>query len=138
MNSLLQELRFGLRILVKNPIFTLVAVVTLALGIGANSAIFSIVNAVLLRPLPYPDANRLVLLTRLDPQRANPSTSDSIPKFNAIRDQSPAFESIAVVANDSFNLTGRDAPEQIHGARVSGIQLTQTATCIWRKRMRTN
>jgi len=120
MNTLLQDLRYGIRSLLKRPGFTFIAVLTLALGIGANSAIFSVVNAVLLRPLPYQEANRLALLTRFDPQRTTPSTSYSIPKFNAIRDQSQAFESIAAVADDSFNLTGRDAPEQIHGARVSG------------------
>jgi putative ABC transport system permease protein len=120
MNTLLQDLRYGIRSLLKRPGFTFIAVLTLALGIGANSAIFSVVNAVLLRPLPYQDANRLALLTRFDPQRTTPSTSYSIPKFNAIRDQSQVFESIAAVADDSFNLTGRDAPEQIHGARVSG------------------
>jgi putative ABC transport system permease protein len=120
METLLKDLRYGIRSLLKRPGFTFIAVLTLALGIGANSAIFSVVNAVLLRPLPYPDANRLALLTRVDPQRATPSTSNSIPKFNAIRDQSRTFESIAAVADDNFNLTGRDAPEQIRGARVSG------------------
>ena len=120
METLLKDLRYGIRSLLKRPGFTFIAVLTLALGIGANSAIFSVVNAVLLRPLPYKDANRLALLTRFDPQRTTPSTSSSIPKFNAIRDQSQAFESIAAVADDSFNLTGRDAPEQIRGARVSG------------------
>jgi putative ABC transport system permease protein len=100
MNTLLQDLRYGVRGLLKRPGFTFIAVLTLALGIGANSAIFSVVNAVLLRPLPHKDANRLALLTRFDPQRPTPSTSSSIPKFNAIRDQSQAFESIAAVADD--------------------------------------
>ncbi len=118
--GLWQDLQYAFRLLWKRPAFTFVATITLALGIGANSAIFSVVNALLLRPLPYKDANRLVLLTRLDPQRQSPSTSDSIPKFNAIRDQSQVFESLAAVAEDTFNLTGRDTPEQLRGARVSG------------------
>ena len=120
MHTVWQDVRYGVRGLLKRPGFAAVVVLTLALGIGANSAIFSVVNAVLLRPLPYQGAERLALLTRLDPQRTTPSTSYSIPKFNDIRDQSQAFESIAAVADDSFNLTGRDAPEQIRGARVSG------------------
>jgi putative ABC transport system permease protein len=109
METLLKDLRYGIRSLLKRPGFTFIAVLTLALGIGANSAIFSVVNAVLLRPLPYKDANRLALLTRFDPQRTTPSTSYSIPKFNAIRDQNQAFESIAAVADDSFNLTEHES-----------------------------
>ncbi len=120
MDSLIKDIRYGVRGLAKRPGFTLIAVLTLALGIGANSAIFSVVNAVLLSPLPYKDANQLMLLTRFDPQRTTPSTSYSIPKFNAIRDQSQSFESLAAVADDSFNLTGRETPEQIRGARISG------------------
>ena len=120
METFFKDLRYGIRSLWKRPSFTAVAVLTLALGIGANSAIFSVVNAVLLRPLPYEGADQLTLLTRFDPQRATPSTSYSIPRFNAIRDQSQAFESIAAVGDDNFNLTGRDTPEQIHGAKVSG------------------
>jgi putative ABC transport system permease protein len=120
MDSLIKDIRFALRSFAKRPGFTFIAVLTLALGIGANTAIFSVVNAVLLRPLPYKDANQLVLLNRFDPQRTTPSTSYSIPKFNAIREQSQSFESIAAVTDDTFNLTGRDTPEQIRGARVSG------------------
>ena len=120
METLIKDIRYGARTLSTHRGFTAVAVLTLALGIGANSAVFSIVNAVLLRPLPYQGADELTLLTRFDPQRATPSTSYSIPKFNAIRDHSQAFESIAAVGDDNFNLTGRDTPEQIPGARVSG------------------
>src|SRR6185503_18389619 len=120
METLFKDIRDGVRSLSKRPGFTFIAVLTLALGIGANSAIFSVVNAVLLRPLPYRDANQLVLLSRLDPQRSTPSTTDSIPKFNAVREQSQLFQSLAAIADDSFNLTGRDAPEQISGSRVSG------------------
>jgi putative ABC transport system permease protein len=120
METLFRDIQYGVRSLSKRPGFTFIAVLTLALGIGANSAIFSVVNAVLLRPLPYKDANQLVMLSRLDPQRSTPSTTDSIPKFNAVRDQSQVFESLAAIADDSFNLTGRDAPEQISGSRVSG------------------
>ena len=120
METLLRDIHYGIRSLLKRPGFTFIVVLSLALGIGANSAIFSVVNAVLLRPLLYKEANRVMLLTRIDPQRTTPSTVNSIPKFNAIREQSQAFESVAAVADDSFNLTGRDAPEQIRGARVSG------------------
>jgi predicted permease len=120
METFFKDLRYGIRSLWNRPSFTAVAVLTLALGIGANSAIFSVVNAVLLRPLPYEGADQLTLLTRFDPQRATPSTSYSIPRFHAIRDQSQAFESIAAFGDDNFNLTGRDTPEQIRGAKVSG------------------
>jgi putative ABC transport system permease protein len=120
MEGFVKDIRYGFRSLLKRPGFTFIAVLTLALGIGANSAIFSIVNAVLLRPLPYQDADRLAIITRLDPQRTTPSTSDSIPKFKVLREQTQSFESLAAVADDSFNLTGRDAPEQIPGSRVSG------------------
>ncbi|HXM34338.1 MAG TPA: ABC transporter permease, partial [Pyrinomonadaceae bacterium] len=120
MQTIWRDLRFGGRMLTKRPLFTIVAALTLALGIGANSAVFSVVNAVLLRPLPYKDASRLAMLSGFDPQRGIRSTSYSIPRFNAIRDQNSVFESLAAVGDDTFNLTGRQLPEQIQGARVSG------------------
>src|SRR5688572_21981610 len=120
MQTLWQDLRFGFRMLVKNPIFTLVAVVTLALGIGANTAIFSVVDAVLLRPLPYPEANRLVFLwSTLNAQGIDASES-SLPDYRAWRDQSRAFEGLAGFYNGGFNLsTPGNAPERIQGAYIT-------------------
>jgi len=91
MNSSLQDLRFGLRMLIKNPIFTLIAVVTLALGIGANTAIFSVVDAVLLRPLPYPDANRLVFLWSTMNGQGVPQSGSALPDYLGWRDQNQVF-----------------------------------------------
>ena len=76
-----QDLRYGIRMLLKNPAFTLIAGFTLALGIGANTAIFSVVNAVLLRPLPYPEPERLVRLWESNPGRGWPEFSVSAPNF---------------------------------------------------------
>ena len=93
MGTLSQDLRYGLRVLAKNPGFTVVAVLTLALGIGANTAIFSVVNAVLLRPLPYPESDRLVRLTmQTIGDRRDYLT---IPEFKSWKDQSSVFESVA-------------------------------------------
>ena len=115
MNSLLQDLRFGLRMLVKNPIFTLIAVVTLSLGIGANTALFSVVDAVLLRPLPYPEADRLVFLWS-----GGPGAGSSIPDYHAWRDQNRVFDGLAGFYNGNFNLSSEgSAPEFIQGAYIS-------------------
>ena len=97
MQTLLQDLRYALRMLRKNPGFTAVAVLTLALGIGANTAIFSLVNAVLLRPLPYPEPDRIVQLMLTSPEW-NPGGTDSAanpPEFMVWREQTQAFEDIA-------------------------------------------
>jgi putative ABC transport system permease protein len=120
MNSLLQDLRFGLRMLIKNPIFTLIAVVTLALGIGANTAIFSVVDAVLLRPLPYPEANRLVFLWSTMNSQGVPIAGSALPDYYAWRDQNRVFDGLAGFYNGDFNLSSAgSAPELIQGARVT-------------------
>src|SRR5213083_561995 len=112
METLLQDLRFAIRLLLRSPGFTVVAAITLALGIGANTAIFSVVNAVLLRPLPYKDSDRLVLLwerfTRLGLDRVVVSASE----FSDYRNETQSFEQIAAFDYASFNLTGRDEPER--------------------------
>jgi putative ABC transport system permease protein len=119
MNSLLQDLRYAARLLAKSPGFTVVAVLTLALAIGANTAIFSVANGLLLKPLPFPHADRLMQLQRRFPQGASPSVS--VPKFVYWQEQNGVFESMAAydVLGSGFNLTGDGAPERIAGTRVT-------------------
>ncbi|HWS54894.1 MAG TPA: ABC transporter permease [Pyrinomonadaceae bacterium] len=119
MGDLSQDLRYGLRVLVKNPGFTAVAVVALALGIGANSAIFSVVNAVLLRPLPYKDPGRLVMVWEDNTSKGYPRDTPAPANFVDWRDQSQVFEGVAALAHESFNLTGAGEPERLDGRRVS-------------------
>jgi predicted permease len=111
---LLQDLRYGARALLRTPGFTLLAVLTLALGIGANTAIFSVVNAVLLNPLAYRDPGRLVTLLH--------NGSDPVAPANYLdwRDQSGSFEAMAAAEYWSPNLTGVDAPEHLTGLEVTG------------------
>jgi putative ABC transport system permease protein len=119
METFLQNLRHGWRNLAKSPGFTTVAILTLALGIGANAAIFSVINAVLLQPLSYPNPDRLVELELSSPQGNGDITS--IPKFNVWREQTQVFDSVAAYdfGGPGINLTGSDRPEQIKGIRVS-------------------
>jgi len=119
MERLLQDIRFGLRTITKNPGFTLVAVIALALGIGANSVIFSAVNSVLLRPLPYKDSDRLVMIWHKYPDINLPQASLSPPSYIEYRDMTSSFEQVAAVTNWSANLTGIDEPERIQGAQLS-------------------
>src|SRR5215468_4238480 len=113
-----QDLRFGARMLLKQPGFTLIAVVTLALGIGANTAIFSIVDAVLLRPFPYNAPERLVMLQ--ERVSVGGGFSPSYPNFVDWRAQNKVFASMAAVRMDeSFNLTGAGEPERLLGRLVS-------------------
>jgi len=120
MYSLLQDLRFGLRLLVKNPIFTLVAVITLSLGIGANTALFSVVDAVLLRQLPYPEADRLVFLWSTMNSQGVPTSGSALPDYHAWRDQSRVFEGLAGFYNGNFNLSSNGgAPEFLQGAYIT-------------------
>jgi hypothetical protein len=113
-----QDLRFALRMLVRNPGFTLVALVTLALGIGAGTAMFSVLNAVLLRPLPYEDAGRLVLMWETSPEL--PTMSVAYPDFVDWRLQSQAFEGLAAYNRfHSMNLTGTEIPERLSTALIS-------------------
>lgn len=121
MNSLMQDLRYGARMLVKNPGFSLAAIITLALGIGGNTSIFTITSALLLKPLPYQDPQRLVEidLQRKDEGRANPG-GFSLGRYEMIRDHAHSFSSVAVSTTDAMNLTGGGEPTQVSIMRVSG------------------
>ena len=119
MRNLWLDLRYGARMLWKNPGFTLIAVITLALGIGANTAIFSVVNAVLLRPLQYSDPDRLVQVWQNFPQSGANQVTVSAPEFLDYKDQNRVFERMAAFRPQGFTLTGGAEPELIFGIRIS-------------------
>ena len=121
MTTFIQDLRYGLRMLAKNPGFTAVAVLTLALGIGANTAIFSVVNGVLLRPLPYADPGRL--MTVYETSREFGQMSVAYPNFLDWRRENHAFTDIAAYRGDDFNFTGSGQPEHLRGEFVSASLL---------------
>jgi putative ABC transport system permease protein len=117
-STLWQDARYAARTLIKNPGFTAVAVLTLGLGIGANASIFSVVDAVLLRPLPFPEPERLVELTESREGRWR-RASFTHANFWDIRDQNRTFEAVGALRNGSINLSGRDFPERLSLGSVS-------------------
>lgn len=120
--TLLQDIRFAFRMLRKSPGFTAVAILTLALGVGASTAVFSLVDAVLLKPLPFPQAERIVFPWRL-PKKGVNLGFDTYPwgrlDFLFFSQQSKTFEALGAFLSDSFNLTGSGEPERLNGLRVS-------------------
>jgi putative ABC transport system permease protein len=116
--SLAGDFRYSLRLLARNPGFASVAVLTLALGIGANSAVFSLVDAVLLRPLAYPEPERLVWLWESNPAQNLPVVAASPANFADWREQSRSFEILAAWRDVNLTLTGVEIPERVAGARV--------------------
>jgi putative ABC transport system permease protein len=119
MNTLWQDLRYGARMLLKQPGFTLVAVLTLALGIGANTAIFSVVNAVLLQPLPYPEPDQLVRVYETDVARGMANIGASMPDYREWQKRNQSFTHIAAYATNNYNISGTDEPERVVGVRVA-------------------
>src|SRR5882762_2363822 len=119
METFFKDLRYGINSLRKHQGFSLIVIVVLALGIGANTAVFSIVNSVLLRPLPYQDSDRLVMIwgnfQKLNIERLTAKAAE----FEDYRAQDQTFEQVAAFDNQSFNLSGSDQAERVTGARVT-------------------
>ena len=119
MDSLIKDIRFGLRSLAKRPAFTAIAVITLALGIGANSAIFTVVNAVLLRPLPFKDPDRLMVVW----ERRENSGRSNLPlsghEYAAFKERTNVFEALTLIQLNAYNLTGKGDPVVVDAAEVS-------------------
>jgi predicted permease len=124
METLWRDLSYGVRMLIKDPGFTAVAVLSLAIGIGANSAIFSVADALLLRPLPYEDADRLVILWSRSPGLNVAQDWFSPGQYLDVKTRNQVFEEVAITIGGSFNLTGQGTPERVDGARVSSSLFT--------------
>ncbi|HKB64557.1 MAG TPA: ABC transporter permease [Pyrinomonadaceae bacterium] len=125
MESLFTDIRFSFRSLVNQPGFTLVAILTLALGIGANTAIFSVVNAVLLRPLPFKDSGRVVMIWNNGAEAAGGDrTPLAVADLQDVRSQSRSFESFGAFQNGTFNYTSGEVPEQLRGLGVTANLLS--------------
>ncbi|HLN97220.1 MAG TPA: ABC transporter permease [Pyrinomonadaceae bacterium] len=116
METLLQDIRFGSRMLTKNKAFTLVALLTLALGIGANTAIFSVVNAIVFRPLPYASPQQLVGVWTKDLKRPGSQYPASMPTFRDWQQQAHSFSGIAAYAFNRFHISGREGPDETRAA----------------------
>lgn len=114
-----QDLRYGLRILRRSPVFTAAAVITLSLGIGANTAMFSVIEAVLFRPLPYAEPERLVRVWQNEPRMGSGRLGAAPPEFVSYRDGTSAFSSLAGYQLRSYDLTGDQEPEQIRACRAT-------------------
>ncbi|HSE24206.1 MAG TPA: ABC transporter permease [Pyrinomonadaceae bacterium] len=124
METVKQDLAYGFRMLLSNPRFTLVAVLSLAIGIGANTAIFSVTNALLLKPLPYKDADRLVILWQRSPGLNVAQDWFSPGQYLDLKAENRVFEQLAATIDASYNLTGAGRPERVEGARVSSSLFT--------------
>ncbi|MFY9556002.1 MAG: ABC transporter permease [Blastocatellia bacterium] len=119
MDNLIKDLRYSIRLMIKTPGFTVVALLALALGIGANTAIFTVVNAVILRPLPYPDPQRLVTIYSVNPVQSQSRIPLSVADFLDWRARNQIFEPMAAYNNSPLNYTGGETPEQIPGLAVT-------------------
>jgi len=116
MERLIQDLRYGIRVLRRKPSFTIIVILALGIGIGANTAIFSVVNAIILRPLPYRNFERIAMIWMDNPKLGVKEDWHSYPNYSDYKDQNQVFEDMAAFNNRSFNLTGTGDPVRITGA----------------------
>ena len=123
MHPILQDLRYAARMLRKNAALTMVIVLSLAVGIGANTAIFSVVNALLLKPLPYPEPDRLAILWLRSPGIGIPQDWPSPGQYMDIKAENHSFDELSISIGGSFNMTGLDHPERLEGMRTSSTLL---------------
>src|SRR5438045_1861393 len=116
---MLNDIRYGLRQLIKHPAFTIIAILTLALGIGANTAIFSVVNAVLLKPLPFPEPDQLIAFGMTDTRQQGETNLNSLsyPDFFDFRDQNRTLVSSAVYRDRAFSLSGEEGATSLRGEK---------------------
>src|SRR5688572_6000590 len=119
MGSLWQDIKYGARMLTKSRRFTVVALFTLGLGMGANGAIFSVINGVLLKPFSFPDSERLAVVWERCLNQGLPRMVVSPPNFADWREQNQVFQDMAAYRQQDFNLLGNGDPERVRGLRVS-------------------
>src|SRR6201982_1796023 len=119
MNGLIRDLRYALRALAKNPGFSIAAILSLAIGIGANTSIFSITSALLLRPLPYKGASQIVILWNRSPGLGITQDWFSTAQYFDIKNGHSGFEQVAIAIGGNYNLTGQGEPERVGAIRVS-------------------
>src|SRR6185369_12608765 len=119
MQTFWKDLRYGKRMLFKNPGFTAATIIAIALGIGANTAIFSVVNMVLLRPLPYHQPDRLIAVWETDTRKVESKLSISYPDFFDWRERNQSLENVAVYHSAAFSMSGEGQPAELSGQIVS-------------------
>ena len=119
MGAVIQDFKYALRMLRKAPAFTAIAVITLALGIGANTAIFSVVNSVLLKPLPFPEPDRLVSVSGLNTRLGEKGRALSFPDIEDLQKQNTVFEHVSAYSGGAATITGAGEPLHVPAAVVS-------------------
>ena len=119
LDDLVTDIRYAARALLRTPGFTIVAVIVLSLGIGATTALFSVINAVMLRPLPYPDSNKLVRVWSAMPTNGLPRSGSALPDFRVWRAENRSFEDMGAYHAMVYNLAGVDPPERLQGTRIT-------------------